>query len=91
MGVVTLSFSKIDGLAEMRKRSSECPAPDCSAARPAQHVQDPEALVQAGATGQWTTDAHRCAYCGTVWSYRPDGGKTIRGFIAPDGDWVSRR
>jgi hypothetical protein len=73
----------------MVKRTSECPDGDCSAARPAQHLQDPEALVQAGAHGQWTNDAHRCVYCGTVWSYGPDDRKIIRGHIAADGNWVS--
>lgn len=45
----------------MARRSSEWPAYECRPARPTQSFQDPGALKEAGASGAWTNNAHRCA------------------------------
>lgn len=64
-----------------------CPQPQCSAADPEQVHMPQEGLAIAGIDGDWTANAMRCTYCGTIYSTESEGERTLRGYFGGSTIW----
>lgn len=66
-------------MSSKKRGSSRCPAIDCSKGNPAQHDAAP-GLIATGVQGDWVMDAHRCTYCGCVYTGFRDA-RIIKGYL----------